>query len=764
MYQRNVVWIVFILLLACAGSLHADLVGHWALDDGSGSTAADSSGNGFDGTIIGDLEWIPGVHGGALEFNDEAYVDCTSDAALDITGPFSATIWIRPGTEGNIETAPLAKADSAAGWSWQLRYGWGAGGRPTIMGWQFNTTGTRVWVWVQEELPVDEWCHIAAAHDGATVKCYLDGVETDSQPMTGFAGSGSSFLIGSDGWRSDWLGAIDDVRLYDHGLTVEELQDIIKGRGMGVAYNPMPEDESVDVSLDASLAWTPGEFANTHNLYLGANWDDVNDGAAETLVAEGWEANSYDPGRLVLGQTYYWRVDEVNAPPDNSVYTGEVWSFTVEPVSYAVPMEAVTVTASSATDAQPPDNTINESGLNANDEHSNLQQHMWLGLDTDINPSIQFAFSSLQKLDKVHVWNHNTQTESILGFGIKEALIETSADGETWSELGTVELPQASGLANYTGADVDLGGTMAQGVRITALSNYSILGLPQKGLSEVRFYAIPVQAREPEPADGSIPDGVDITLQWRAGREAVEHEVVFSTDEQAVIDGSAVVATVGESAHDLGTLELDTPYFWKINEMNDLGTPPVYEGTLWTFQTPDHLMIDDFERYTTREGLRIWEYWIDGFENQAENGAVVGNGDAAEKTVVYEGEQSMPIAYNNTLAPHSEVTRFFDTPVDLTKGQAEILKLQVIGDPNNGAAPMYVVLADTAGKELRIDHPDPAATALTDWDAWTIPLSELSPVNITKIDSITVGVGGAGVQGRIFVDAIRTVKADAKLE
>ena len=75
----------------------------------------------------------------------------TSDAALDITGPFSATIWIRPGTEGNVETAPLAKADSGAGWSWQLRYGWGAGGKPTIMGWQFNTTGTRVWVWVQEE-------------------------------------------------------------------------------------------------------------------------------------------------------------------------------------------------------------------------------------------------------------------------------------------------------------------------------------------------------------------------------------------------------------------------------------------------------------------------------------------------------------------------------------------------------------------------------------------------------------------------------------
>ena len=71
---------------------------------------------------------------------------------------------------------------------------------------------------------------------------------------------------------------------------------------------------------------------------------------------------------------------------------------------------------------------------------------------------------------------------------------------------------------------------------------------------------------------------------------------------------------------------------------------------------------------------------------------------------------------------------------------------------------MYLVVADTAGKEVAIDHPDPAATILTDWDEWTIPLDELSAVNATRIDSITVGVGSAGVQGKIFVDAIRTAK------
>jgi len=161
----------------------------------------------------------------AMEFDGESYVDCGNDASLDITGPISMSIWIRPGTDGSVETAPLCKADASAGWSWQLRYGWNTD-KPTIMGFQFNATGGRVWVYVNQDLPIGEWYHIAASHDGATVKCYLDGVETDSAPMTDFAGGPSTLLIGSDGWRSDWIGAIDDVRIYDRALSEAEVLEL----------------------------------------------------------------------------------------------------------------------------------------------------------------------------------------------------------------------------------------------------------------------------------------------------------------------------------------------------------------------------------------------------------------------------------------------------------------------------------------------------------------------------------------------------------
>ena len=104
--------------------------------------------------------------------------------------------------------------------------------------------------------------------------------------------------------------------------------------------------------------------------------------------------------------------------------------------------------------------------MNENDEHSNLLDFMWASSAADMTPWIQFEFAQVQKLDKVHVWNHNSQTESILGYGIKEAKIETSTDGETWTEVKVAEIPQATGMPDYAGADVSLDGATGQYIRL----------------------------------------------------------------------------------------------------------------------------------------------------------------------------------------------------------------------------------------------------------------------------------------------------------
>jgi hypothetical protein len=113
------------------------------------------------------------------------------------------------------------------------------------------------------------------------------------------------------------------------------------------ARNPIPANEESDVSRDVVLNWTPGPFAASHNVYLGTNFDDVSnaDASSPLLVSPAQAANSYDPGRLDFNTTYYWRVDEVNAPPDSTVFKGSIWNFTTELFTY--PVENVTATASS---------------------------------------------------------------------------------------------------------------------------------------------------------------------------------------------------------------------------------------------------------------------------------------------------------------------------------------------------------------------------------------------------------------------------------
>jgi len=691
------------LLLGLTGTVHAKLVGHWGLDDGSGETATDSSGNGFDGTLIGNLTWISGQVGGALEFDGDSYVNCTDDRTLDITGPFSATLWIRPGTEGGGDSAaPLGKADASVGWSWQLRYGWGGGGRPFEMGWQFNSTGSRTWVFVEQPLLLDEWYHIAAAHDGTTVRCYLDGVETASEPMTGFASSATPLLIGSDGWRIDWIGAIDEVKIFDHGLSEAEVLAAMKLRPAELSYNPSPADNADDVPVDVTLSWLPGNHAVTHDLYLGTNWDDVNNASATdslgVLVIQGLDVNEYIPAQgLELGQTYYWRADEVNGAPDYTAFKGDVWSFTTEPIGY--PILELSATASSSRNADTgPEKTIDGSGLNALGQHGTVGEDMWLSAAGDVPPWIQYEFDKVYKLHEMRVWNSNRAIEPLMGLGAREVVIETSSDGNDWTALEDVTLfAQGTGKADYQyNTTVSLGGAMAKFVRITINTGYGTL--PQRGLSEVRFLHVPTHAREPQPAPGENTAGVDVVLDWRAGREAVTHQVVFGSDSEAVSNGTAVVGTVTESRFDLSAqgVELGTTYFWKIVEINEAGTPTTYVGDLWSFSTPQYKVLDDLDQYDD-ECNRIFYTWLDGLGHSGsedcglepfggnDSGAIVGNVDPpyAEKDTVHQGTQSMPLVYDNSVPPHYSETQSKASSLlqDWTTEGADTLAISLRGHP-----------------------------------------------------------------------------------
>jgi len=463
------------------------------------------------------------------------------------------------------------------------------------------------------------------------------------------------------------------------------------------ARDPNPADKATDVWRDAVLSWRPGTTAAARDVYVGTSLEDVTAAAAGNapgvLVSLGQDANTYDPpGHLEFGKTYYWRVDEINAPPDSTVFKGAVWSFTVEP--FARPVANITATASSSDVTGGPENTINGSGLDGNGLHSTVDKAMWLSAKGGTQPTwIQYQFDRVYKLHEMWVWNYNMSVESFLGIGFKTVTVEYSANGTDWTVLGEVEFTRGASAEGYAhNTTVDFRGVAAQYVRLTPKSNWGGLA-NQYGLSEVKFLYIPAHATEPQPASGKTGVSPDVVLGWRGGCEAALHEVYFSADQQAVVNGTALVDTVGQAGYDPAplNLELGKTYYWKIVEVNQAATPGAWESGVWSFSTLEYFAIDDFESYTNDSPNRVFQAWIDGWGFSEDvffpsgnpgngTGSLVGYnpeaGTIMETTIIHGGKQAMPVEYNNVNQPYySQVERTWETPQNWTINGADTLQV-----------------------------------------------------------------------------------------
>ncbi|MHC4528193.1 MAG: LamG-like jellyroll fold domain-containing protein, partial [Planctomycetota bacterium] len=101
----------------------------------------------------------------------------------------------------------------------------------------------------------------------------------------------------------------------------------------GMASCPDPADGAENVCPGVELTWNPGSHPAYHDVYLGTSLDDVNE--ASTSDTRGvymsrlpGEDTNYAPVGLELGQTYYWRIDEVNDACSPYLWKGTVWSLT----------------------------------------------------------------------------------------------------------------------------------------------------------------------------------------------------------------------------------------------------------------------------------------------------------------------------------------------------------------------------------------------------------------------------------------------------
>jgi hypothetical protein len=687
-YLTSFVLVLALVLSSVANAAIPGLIGWWKFDEGTGDIAYDSSVYGNDGTLFDDPQWVDGIIDGALDLDGD-YDHVSIDAVADdiTTNNFTVSVWFKTTQTGQ---GNLFASNAATG----------------THEFEFGVNGGNMWIddGSVTEFPADvnddQWHFAAYVRDGSTGYVYVDGILQGTDLATGDPASDIRWSIGQE-WDSnpsdEFTGMVDDARFYNRPLTEEEIQQVMMGKQPGMSSNPSPWSGAPDVPREVVLSWTPGEFApatNGHTVYFSENFDDVNDGIGGITQND----TSYTLAqRLNLATTYYWRVDEVNGPPDYTVHQGRVWSFTTELIAY--PVENITATASSSGIAQGPENTVNGSGLDDSGLlHGKLgDDNMWLSSLTGVQPTwVQYEFDKVYKLQEMWVWNFNESWEPMIGVGLKDVTIEYSVNGTDYTSLGTThEFAQAPGTDDYAhNTIVNFSGVPAKYVRLTPNSNFGGI-INQYGLSEVRFFHEPIHAREPNPADGATDVSIgtlnvpaDVTLSFYAGREAAKHNVYFSSDEQAVMDGTAPVTTVSELSYGPLSLGLDETYYWRVDEVNEAETPAIWQGDLWDFTTQEYFIVDDFESYneldpTEPESNNIFLTWIDGYE-QLTNGAIVGYADSpfAERGIVHSGKQVMPYYYDNAgTANYSEAERTFSPVQDWTRKGVGVLSLWFRGYP-----------------------------------------------------------------------------------
>jgi len=776
MSKKLIYLIHFVLLLGLAAEranadITTDLIGYWKLDDNAG----DSSGNNYHGEEFGNPSYVPGMIDQAMEFNGSQSVYIPEFTAVQNQDEVTVCMWVKADRNtGADQVMWFTNEDGSYGRvrfgingdEWEWKHGDGIGNPNADDG--------------ENPIILGEWTHLAGVRkNNDRLELFVNGISAERTAF-GVAGvAQAQASIGSErrsptSVRDPFEGTIDEVRVYSRALSVADIQELyaFTGAPRTLASNPFPPDKQTDVLRDVVLSWSPGGFADKHDVYLGTNFDDVKDATA-TVDPRGVYMNRQDTNiypfggtiRLDFGRTYYWRIDQVSAPPENTIYKGNIWQFTVEPLAYQIPGENISTTASSSEPDKGPENTINGSGLDESGLlHGNISvDTMWLSSQIGDQPTwIEYEFDKVYKLHQMWVWNSNDSLEPVVGFGFKDVTIEYSVNGFDYTTLETVhEFARAPGSAGYAhNTTVDFSGTAAKYIRLTANSNWEGI-FNQFGLSEVRFFHIPVHASESRPDSGAVDIALDVTLNWRAGREAAEYNLYFSDDEQAVIDGTAPVTALSQTIYGPMSLDLGKTYYWRVDEVNNVNPDSVWTGDIWSFTTTDFLVVDDMESYNDLDegepgSNRIYLAWMDGFDNPAINGSTVGHLDApfAGQTIVHSGSQSMPFAYDNGVGK-SEATLTLTYPRDWTVNGVNTLRIWYIGDAANAAETMYVVLNGTSG----VDNPNPNAAQVEDWTEWRIDLQEFG-INLTNVNTITLGFGNrtnpvAGGSGMMYFDDIR---------
>ena len=579
-----------------------------------------------------------------------------------------------------------------------------------------------------------------------------------------------------------------------------------------IAYNPSPPNGSKYVSTDVQLSWTAGYGSKLHTVYFGDNVDDVGNATGGLPQA----VTTYTPGTLEMDKTYYWRVDEFDAI---STYKGNVWSFkTLGVITITDPNLIGWWTFDAGTGKTVIDlSGYGNDGTLGGDPQKvagiigtalELGGSDYVTIDgvvddiTSVNITLSAWIKTTQAAEGNVFASNDSDSSHPLMFGVQSGnpFVNDSSDtqfppavnDDQWHMITYVR----SGSRGYIYVDAVLAGTYSPSFSLDSVTRWSIgqewdgttpsdfyMGL----VDDVRFYKTsltqpqiaelmrgdPLLAWNPKPSNKTtvVIKEARKPLSWSAGDDAAEHDVYFGLTRKQVTDADASDTTgIYQGRQNTADYSLPAgsvdwgggPYYWRVDEINSDAS--ISTGAIWYFSVADYLIVDDFESYNDLntdepESNRIFYTWLDGYDNPAVNGSVVGyaNPPFAEQSIVHSGSQAMPLFYDNGVGL-SEATMTLTNQKDWTEEGVGVLTIWFRGDAANAAVPLFVALNGNAV----VTHDNLTATQITSWTEWNIDLARFADqgVNLSNVNTISLGLGNksnplAGGTGTMYFDDIR---------
>ncbi|MEW2113900.1 LamG-like jellyroll fold domain-containing protein [Streptomyces sp. NPDC005474] len=271
----------------------ATLAGHWAMDEGSGTTAADSSGNGNTATLGSAATWTTGrVGSGAVGMGGTAgSVLDVPTPVVDTSASFTVSAWVKLNSTSGYQTAVSIDGTSLSGFFLQLNGTTGKFAFTRRASDSSSATETRADGGAAPS--AGTWYHLVGVDDVATgtLRLYVDGQAQGSAAYTGAWKATGHTVIGRGlfgGNPTDFLkGSVDDVQLYSGAMTAAEV----------VALN-QPAHWALDEGSGTTAADSSGN-GRTATLGSAAGWTTGKVGASALSLNGTSAATATAPGAAV---------------------------------------------------------------------------------------------------------------------------------------------------------------------------------------------------------------------------------------------------------------------------------------------------------------------------------------------------------------------------------------------------------------------------------------------------------------------------------